>query len=144
MKQLPDSLTFEIIDQRFWARVDKTGECWEWQGAGHKRSNHGMFGWSKDGVKAVMYAHRYAYERLVGEIPEGLVIDHLCSNPRCVNPAHLEPVTIGENTIRARKAMVVCKRGHDLSFAYTDKRGFRTCRQCNNLRRREKRNGRSK
>jgi hypothetical protein len=45
-------------------------------------------------------AHRYAYEQLVGPIPEGLVLDHLCRNRLCINPLHLEPVTIGENIRR--------------------------------------------
>ena len=46
------------------------------------------------------YTHRVAYEELVGPIPDGLVLDHLCRNRRCCNPEHLEPVTDGENTRR--------------------------------------------
>src|SRR5690606_41377855 len=48
------------------------------------------------------YAHRVAWELLMGPIPEGLTIDHLCHNKLCVNPDHLEPVTFGENASRAR------------------------------------------
>lgn len=48
-------------------------------------------------------AHRWAYEFLVGEIPEGLTLDHLCRNKACVMPDHLEPVTQAENHRRYRK-----------------------------------------
>ena len=48
-------------------------------------------------------AHRVAYEWLVGPIPEGLTIDHLCSVRNCVNPSHLEPVTAAENALRAQR-----------------------------------------
>jgi hypothetical protein len=71
--------------------------CWVWQ--------HGFTG-SGYGNVAVKehpsrYAHRMNYERLVGPIPDGLHIDHLCRNRACCNPAHLEPVTPGENARRA-------------------------------------------
>jgi len=51
-----------------------------------------------------VHAHRFAYEELVGPIPEGLDLDHLCRNKTCVNPAHLEPVTRAENVRRAHIA----------------------------------------
>lgn len=57
-----------------------------------------------------LIAHRYVYEKLVGPIPDGLELDHLCGVPACVNPAHLEPVTREENARRTRKSH--CKRGH--------------------------------
>lgn len=83
------------IADRLWAKVDKSGECWLWKGAinehgyGHMRSE-GRF----------VRPHRVAYELLVGPVPEGLVLDHLCRTPACVNPAHLEPVTQSENLKR--------------------------------------------
>jgi hypothetical protein len=65
--------------------------------------------------------HRISYEIFVGKIPEGMVIDHLCRTPACVNPKHLEPVTIAENTFRGtgmcarNHHKTHCKRGHSLS-----------------------------
>lgn len=78
--------------------IDKTDYCWNWTGAinlngyGHLTLINGS-----------ARAHRVSYEIYVGEIPSGLVIDHLCSNRKCVNPAHLEPVTQEENMRRAWK-----------------------------------------
>lgn len=130
----------EILDERFWSKVKKTKGCWLWQGAKHTRSGHGMFGYSVMYKNTTLYAHRYAYERLVGSIPRGMVLDHICCVTNCVNPKHLEIVTRGENTVRAGKRMIYCKRGHLLEeTAYINKKnGHRTCRACNNYRRRKK------
>jgi len=86
---------------RFWARVDKAapGGCWIWTGAVEGK---GYGAPSINGVKRP--AHRLAYEDLVGPVPEGLHLDHLCRVRRCVNPAHLEPVTSRENTLRGVQA----------------------------------------
>lgn len=89
------------VEQRFWAKVDRRGsdECWPWTGA---KLQHG-YGHLKVG-ESYPPAHRVAYELLVGPIPEGLQIDHLCRVRDCVNPAHLEPVTNAENGRRGRMA----------------------------------------
>ena len=85
---------------RFWDKVYPcpwTG-CWHWGGAIYrKRGGYGSFTVNRTARKA----HVIAYEVLVGPVPEGLVLDHLCRVTCCVNPDHLEPVTLAENTRRA-------------------------------------------
>jgi hypothetical protein len=72
------------------------------------------------GNKRTALAHRVAYEALVGPIPDGMTIDHLCRNKRCLNPAHMELVTRGENTRRAHEGRGRC---------YCDADGCATCRE---------------
>ena len=96
-------------DERFWSKVDRNGRggCWLWT-ASLNRYGYPNFG-AVNGRP--MAGHRYAYERLVGPIPAGLQLDHLCRVRRCVNPAHLEPVTPKENTrrgLRARMTHPLC------------------------------------
>lgn len=87
--------------------------CWIWTACTHKS------GYGKTCInKRLMYAHRAVYELIVGPIPGGLTLDHLCRVRCCVNPAHLEPVTIAENISRGESASSVnskkthCPRGH--------------------------------
>lgn len=69
--------------------------CWTWTGGDSGN------GYGKVRFQGKMHmAHRLIYTLLIGEIPEGMVLDHLCRNRRCVNPHHLEPVTVKENTHR--------------------------------------------
>lgn len=121
-------------EQRFWEKVDKTSTCWLWTGG--VSTGYGFFNVAGSADKG--YAHRYAYEWLVGPIPDGMQLDHLCRNTRCVNPAHLEPVEPGENYrrgngfggINSRKTH--CPHGHayDAPNTYVDARGQRHCRKC--------------
>jgi hypothetical protein len=85
------------LEERLWAKVNKEGDengCWNWTAA--LRNGYGVIGQKK----SLLYAHRVSYELLVGLIPVGYQIDHLCRNRRCVNPAHLEAVTQQENIRR--------------------------------------------
>jgi hypothetical protein len=96
--------------------------CWVW--TGYKNSK----GYGQLSHHRVVYrAHRWFYELLVGEIPEGLELDHLCQNRACVNPDHLEPVTHLVNVGRgSRASQLLCKRGH----GYMLRRGRRHCDKC--------------
>ena len=68
-------------------------DCWEWQGSINQRTGYGK----KTYCGKDMLAHRWVYEMLLGPITEGMVINHKCSNRRCVNPHHLEIVTQADN-----------------------------------------------
>lgn len=94
--------------------------CWEWSGA-HDAAGYPRMSLRRNGKKTQLGAHRLAYEFYVGPIPPGLVIDHLCRNPGCVNPAHLEAVTQLENFLRGEHRSAVtarenrCQRGHEFT-----------------------------
>lgn len=125
---------------RFWRYVGGThdeGGCWQWWGAVSGRYGK-LFLRREFGVTKVAYAHRFSYELHVGPIPDGLEIDHLCNNPLCVNPRHLDVVTGGENKSRQGARQVRCIHGHEYTpeNTYHDGRGTRRCRTCAAERRR--------
>jgi len=130
---------------RFWSKVDKSGlvpdarpdlgPCWLWTAS--RSGGYGRFSIGDGKVQA----HRFAYELLVGEIPDGLDLDHLCRVRHCVNPTHLEPVTRRVNTLRgltipaAHVAKTHCPQGHEYSEANLYREGNRRrCRVCHNAR----------
>ena len=78
---------------RFWSKVDKSGECWEWTGSFTSR------GYGKMGIcRMTKSAHRLSAEIHFGPIPDGMVVMHTCDNPSCVRPEHLRIGTYKENT----------------------------------------------
>ena len=121
-----------IHPARFWEKVDARGDCWEWTAFHH--DGYGKY--ALNGRQRM--AHRVAYELLVGVIPDGMEIDHLCRNRGCVNPDHMEVVSSRENTLRgfgitgrnARKTH--CSKGHEYTPENTQIRtdGNRACRAC--------------
>lgn len=129
---------------RFWAKVrfDADG-CWRW--TAHCISGYGAFHLSH--AQRTIMAHRYAYELLVGPIPDGLQLDHLCRVRSCVNPTHLEPVTVLENVRRGLKVALHthCKHGHEMTPENTAERRrvngalYRICRTCDRARHRRDR-----
>ena len=80
------------ITNRFWSKVTKGSNCWEWQ-ASKTADGYGRFGIGRK----LFLSHRVAYELTNGPIPEGIVIDHKCRSRSCVNPSHLRAATHKEN-----------------------------------------------
>lgn len=151
---LPATLA-ELLERTVLA--PRTG-CLVWDGR-MVRGGYGQIGISRQhaaelGIGQTVLVHRLAWELANGPIPEGLQIDHLCRNRACVNVAHMEVVTPSENTQRGdgpllsslrlqdmrskeREAYQThCKHGHALiaDNVYTDRRGFRNCRECQRAR----------
>lgn len=127
------------LADRLWSRVVKhPGGCWEWTGGANERDgSYGRIHHGSDQPKKRYLVHRLAYELLVGPIPAGMTLDHLCRNSRCVNPDHLEPVTLAENSSRGIKK-VLCSKGHAFTTENTYwYHGRRVCRTCSNRRWRE-------
>lgn len=113
--------------------------CWQWTAALNSKG-YGSFNIDKVGKST----HRVVYELLVGPIPDGLQLDHLCRNKRCCNPAHLDPVTAAENARRRPDVHKThCVHGHELTPENTvvkarpNGRSIRNCRTCGNAQRRK-------
>lgn len=136
------------VEYRFWSRVDRNGPintwkpelgpCWLWLGSRRRDGGYGQIHVSynaADRSRVVKFAHVYSYELMVGPIPVGLELDHLCRTIMCVNPTHLEPVTSDENKHRAKAfrlaTQLTCSRGHPWKGnTVPTSDGSRVCREC--------------
>jgi hypothetical protein len=136
----PPEKRVKSLRPRLFAKIAVTDGCWDWTG-GKTSQGYGLFSTTGQNADQTV-AHRVVYELLVGPIPEGLVLDHLCRRPNCVRPDHLEPVLFRENVIRGigptaiNAAKTHCINGHELTpentYDWPD-RG-RNCRPCANAR----------
>ncbi len=135
------------LEDRFMSHVDKTESCWLWTG----HIGAGGYGRFRIGgaTGKLFNPHRVSYELFVGEIPDGYTVDHQCHNSdvncpgdntclhrRCVNPEHLEAVTLAENLSRAPKwygNRTHCKRGHEFDEKRASNNNQRTCNRCHNM-----------
>ncbi len=130
--------------KRFMAKVSVLENgCWKWSSVHNKpygKHKHVME-YGRFNVEGKMWvAHRWLWEQVNGQVPEGLVLDHYkanhgeCIGALCVNPDHLEPTTFGENIRRGHGACArnarktTCPKGHE--YDKKDNRGFRVCSTC--------------
>jgi hypothetical protein len=145
----PKGLTPTPVLERIVRRITlelhpdpRFGHCWIWPGS-HNMRGYGQIGIGSisNGTAGKGYVHRLAYQLIVGPIPDGLVLDHLCRRHPCCNPEHLEPVTELENIRRgdagkAWRAIQIakthCPQGHPYSGTNVRYRpaGGRECRTC--------------
>lgn len=123
--------TIEWLAER--VHVELNG-CWSWTGT----SNSMGYGTAYTTWSPEKLAHRLVYTQLIGPISEGLVLDHLCRRPPCVNPDHLDPCSRGENVVRgdtvfaALARVTVCPHGHEYTPENTvvTRAGTRRCKAC--------------
>lgn len=134
------------ISERLWAKVDKTDTCWLWMGT-RNGVGYGLISAGKAGEQPRL-VHRVAYELLVGPIPKGMQLDHLCRIRHCVHPEHLEIVTNRENNLRVphiqeARARTHCIHGHLWATNEARVGTRRACRSCraDQRKRRERLNG---
>lgn len=122
--------------RRFWAKVEKTSTCWLF--TGNKVNGYGSFRFRGRMLKA----HRFSWALAGREVPEGMVLDHVCRVRNCVNPEHLEVVTAAENLYRGVSFAAInrrkthCIHGHEFSAENThvNPQGYRVCCECRRAR----------
>lgn len=125
-----------LMEVLFWSQVEITDDCWLWRGA----KTPAGYGQVRQANRQKL-VHRVAYEWLVGPIPQGLVLDHLCEIRVCIRPDHLEPVTQQVNIERARGKLTTCPHGHPLDGYCrngTARAARRYCKTCDQAKSRRK------
>ena len=126
------------LKEKLFKRTQRTSGCWIWVGHVNNQGYGRFFNRANGSHRS---AHLLMYETLVGKVPRGLQLDHLCRNTRCVNPSHLEPVTPRENTLRSPVAPAAinsrkthCINGHkfdgDNTYHPPKFPGKRHCKVC--------------
>ena len=129
------------LKQRLMSKIVVDGECWMFTGSISPNGYGKIRAPNAAGRQCTRNAHRVSYEIHVGPVPDGLELDHLCRRRACCNPAHLEPVTRRENTLRGNApdavrsvngSKTMCKHGHPFSGEnlVLRKGGGRKCREC--------------
>jgi len=101
------------VIERFWKYVSISEGCWDWIGA--KNCGYGAFSIERKRI----VAHRFSYALHGGALNRKLSIDHTCRNKACVKPAHLDLVTVRENTVRGKAIITHCPKGHEYSKSNT-------------------------
>lgn len=126
---------------RLMANVSKPdGEtgCW-FSGLRPDSKGYAQVSESSSGHVRMLRGHRVTYEELIGPVPEGMELDHLCRVRACINPSHMEPVTHRENVMRGEgisasaAARTHCPSGHAYLPGLVSSRGTRYCPTCRKI-----------